>query len=479
MSRLTETAATSKAGARHSYLHPLERLESLCDTGSLEVIRSAVISTRLDAPTSSGDGIVAGFGHVAGRPIACYAQDVGFLGGSLGVAQAETIDRLLQLAGRSRLPVVSLIESGGARMQEGTAALCGYARIFRRTVQLSGRVPQISVVAGLAAGGGSYSPALTDFVVMTEDAAMFVTGPSVIRDVMGENVEARELGGRKVQERNGVCDLVAPDENSAIALARDLLGYLPQFAGNDLPLCASVSPEHDDPGGRVAQSPRDVYDVREVVNGIIDAGSFIELSARWARNVVIGLARIEGKPVGVIANQPRFLGGVLDSESSQKVARFVETCDAFRLPLIVLVDTPGFLPGIRQEQAAVIRHGASLIKAFAGATVPRLTVVLRKAFGGAFIAMNSKDLGADLVFAWPRAEIGVMGAHSAVGIIHRRDLSSATDPDAKRQALSVAYAREHLSAEVAACGGFVDEVIEPCQTRTRIAGGLAILANGR
>ena len=443
------------------------------------MIRSTVASTRPGMPTSSGDGVVGGFGFVAGRPVACYAQDVSFAGGSLGMAQAETINRLLQLAGRSRLPVVSLIESGGARMQEGTAALCGYARIFRRNVLLSGQVPQISIVAGLAAGGGSYSPALTDFVVMTDEAAMFLTGPTVIRDVLGQDIEARELGGRKVHERNGVCDLVVPDECSAIASARDLLGYLPQYAGGVLPWNTGVAPECDDPGELVPQSPRSVYDIRGVINGIVDAGSFLELAPRWARNVVTGLARIDGKPLGVIANQPRYLGGVLHSESSQKAARFVETCDAFKLPLVVLVDTPGFLPGVQQERAAVIRHGASLVKAFAEAKVPRLTVVLRKAFGGAFIAMNSKDLGADLVFAWPRAEIGVMGAHSAIGIIHRRELSSAVDPDAKRQVLSADYAREHLSAKAAAIGGFVDEVIEPDQTRTRIAGGLAVLGDGR
>ncbi len=476
---VTEPAVTLGANAKGNPNLPLERLQSLCDAGSFEAIRSAAASTRPGVPMSSGDGVVAGFGHVAGRPIVCYAQDVSFVGGSLGVAQAETINRLLKIAGRSRLPVVSLIESGGARMQEGTAALCGYAQIFRRNVMLSGRVPQISVVAGLTAGGGSYSPALTDFVVMTDDAAMFLTGPTVIRDVLGEDVEAHELGGRKVHERNGVCDLVASDEDSAIALARDLLGYLPQYAGGALPWCAGIAPEHDDFDEHVPRSPRSVYDVRGVIHGVCDAGSFLELAPRWARNIVTGLARLEGKPIGVIANQPRYLGGVLDSESSQKAARFVETCDAFCLPLVVLVDTPGFLPGIKQEHAAVIRHGAALVKAFARAMVPRLTVVLRKAFGGAFIAMNSKDLGADLVFAWPRAEIGVMGAHSATGIIHRRELSSAVDPLVKRQSLSAVYAREHLSAEVAAAGGFIDEVIEPCQTRARIAGGLAVVGDSR
>jgi acetyl-CoA carboxylase carboxyltransferase component len=474
---LTKGAWALSTSANGSTRSPLDRLELLCDAGSLEVIRSQVSSTRVGAPSPPGDGVVAGLGRVGGRPIACYAQDRSFRGGSLGVAQAETIDRLLQLAGRSRLPVVSLVESGGARMQEGTAALCGYARIFRQNVLLSGRVPQISVVTGLAAGGGCYSPALTDFVLMTEDAAMFLTGPVVVRDVMGEDVEAHELGGRHVHERNGVCDLVAPNDSVAIERARDLLGYLPQHAGGELPWASTVPPARDDPGEAVPHSPRRVYDVRSVSDGLVDGGSFLEVAPRWARNVVTGFARIAGRPVGLIANQPRYLGGVLDSESSQKAARFVQTCDAFRVPLVVLVDTPGFLPGRRQERAAVIRHGASLVRAFAAASVPRVTVVLRKAYGGAFIAMNAKDLGADLVFAWPDAEIGVMGAQPATAIVHRRELAAASNSVAQRRALADAYAREHLGADVAAAGGFVDEVIEPCETRGRIAGALDVLEN--
>lgn len=463
--------------ATREVMTPLERLESLCDSGSLEVVRSAAMSTRIGGLAQPGDGVVAGLGRVGGRSIACYAQDARFLGGSLGEAQAETIERLLQLAGRSRLPVVSIIESGGARMQEGTAALYGYGRIFRQNVMLSGRVPQISVIAGLAAGGGCYSPALTDYVVMTEDAAMFLTGPSVVRDVAGEEVGMQELGGRWVHERNGVCDFVAADEHAAIEVARRVLGYLPQRAGGELPQTSPAAPQLGDPGECVPRSPRRVYDVRAVSDGILDAGSLLEVSPRWARSVLTGFARIEGGPVGLIASQPRYLGGVLDAESSQKAARFVESCDAFGLPLVVLVDTPGFMPGVQQERAGVIRFGASLVRAFAAATVPRVTVVLRKAFGGAFIAMNSRGIGADLVFAWPDAEIGVMGAHPATGIIHRRELAAAADPDARQEALSTAYAQEHLGADVAAAGGFVDEVIEPRETRARVAGALAALAD--
>lgn len=430
---------------------------------------------RDDGSSQAGDGVVAGLGRVNGRAIACYAQDATFLGGSLGVAQAETIERVLAIADRSHLPVVSFVESAGARMQEGTAALSAYARIFRRNVALSGHVPQISVIAGLAAGGGCYSPALTDFVLMTEDAAMFLTGPAVVRDVTGEEIGTHGLGGPRVQERNGVCDFVTADERSAASLARSLLGYLPQYAGGELPHAPAAEPAVSDPAEPVPRSPRRVYDVRAVIDGIVDSGSFLEVAPRWARSVTTGFARLDGRPVAVIANQPRHLGGVLDTASSEKAARFVATCDGYGVPLLVLVDTPGFMPGVRQEREGVIRRGASLVRAFAAATVPRVTVVLRKAYGGAFIAMNSKELGADLVFAWPQAEIGVMGARSATGIIHRLELASATDRTVTERALSTAYAKRHLGAAVAAAGGFVDEVIEPRDTRARVVGALAAL----
>ena len=460
-------------------LSPHERLELLCDDGSFEAIRSRVLSPKLGARARDGDGVVGGLGRVDGRPVAVYAQDASYLGGSLGAAHADTIHRVMQLAGRSRVPVVGFIESGGARMQEGTAALGGYGRIFRHNVALSGVVPQISIIGGLSAGGGCYSPALTDFVVMTQDAAMFLTGPGVVKDVMGEDVSAHELGGQKVHDRNGVCDLVVEDDRAAAALSRSLLSYLPQHSEAGLPRTLSVEPELADPGAAVPSDPRKVYDVRDAIAGIVDAGSLLELQPRWARSLVTGFARIDGRPVGVIANQPRFLGGVLDAESSQKGAKFVETCDAYGLPLVVLVDTPGFMPGTRQEQAGVIRFGATLVRAFAAATVPRVTVVLRKAYGGAFITMNSKDLGADLTFAWPGAELGVMGAQPAVGIIHRRELAAAEDPVAARDAFAAAYAEEHLGADVAAAAGFVDEVIEPVDTRRRLAWAFSTMDDRR
>lgn len=456
-----------------------ERLELLCDAGSLEAIRSGVVSRRLGSAAACGDGVVAAIGRVDGRPVACYAQDVSYLGGSLGEAHADTIDRLLGLAARSKIPVVGFIESGGARIQEGTAALCGYGRVFRRNALLSGVVPQISIIGGLAAGGGCYSPALTDFVAMTEDATMFLTGPTVVGEVTGETIGMQELGGPRVHERNGVCDFVVDDDRAAAGLASRLLSYLPQHAAAESPRAIGCPAAVTDPGAAMPSSPRRVYDVRAVCNGIVDEGSLLEVAPRWARSILTAFARIDGRAVGVIANQPRYLGGILDAESAQKGARFVERCDAFGLPLVVLVDTPGFMPGLEQESAGVIRFGATLVRAFARATVPRLTVILRKAYGGAFIAMNSRDLGADLVFAWPGAEIGVMSAESATTIVRRRELAAASDPIGLRRALASAYAQEHLGAEVAAAEGFVDEVIEPGQTRGRLAGALTALGGDR
>jgi acetyl-CoA carboxylase carboxyltransferase component len=431
-------------------LTPLERIELLCDAGTVHAIRSQV-----------GDGVVGAAGRVDGRPVFAYAQDSSFAGGSLGTAHADTILRVMQLAERAEAPVVGFVESAGARMQEGLAALGGFGRIFSANVALSGRVPQISVVTGVSAGGGCYSPALTDFVVMVEGASMFLTGPGVVREAIGEDVDAAALGGTRVHEGNGVCDLVAPDVPAAADVTRALLSFLSPHAAAPLP------PPPGDPGRFVPHAPRKTYDVRDVVRSFADAADFLELAPRWARNIVTGFCRIEGRAVAVVANQPRHLGGVIDSAASEKAARFVRTCSSFGLPLVVLVDTPGFMPGMSQESAGVIRHGAGLLRAFSEARVPRLTVVLRKAYGGAYITMNSKDLGAHLAFAWPGAELGVMAARQAVGIIHRRE------PELDE--LADRYASEHLGAEVAARKGFVDEVIAPAETRGRLAWGLATL----
>jgi acetyl-CoA carboxylase carboxyltransferase component len=450
-------------------LTPVERLQALCDPGSLDVIRSEVMSGHMGEKARAGDGVVGGAGLVDGRPVFCYAQDNSFVGGSLGEAHANTIVRIMELADRARAPVVGFVGSGGARMQEGVRALGGYGRIFRQSVLLSGRVPQISIIGGLSAGGGAYSPALTDWVVMTEGASMFLTGPGVVKEALGEDVTASELGGHKVHEKNGVAHFVARTDADAALLARDLLSYLPSHHDLPLPIAESRPPGAVDPSVHVPDSPREVYDVRSVISGIADGGELLEVAPGWARNLCTAFIRIEGRPVGVVANQPRYLGGVLDVSSSEKGARFVNQCQAFGVPMLVLVDTPGFMPGTRQEAAGVIRLGATFVHAFAQATVPRVTVILRKSFGGAFITMNSKDLGADYVFAWPQAEVGVMGSKPAVGILYRRELAAAEDPEALREELAERYAEEHLRPQVAAAAGAIDELIEPEQTRSRVA----------
>jgi acetyl-CoA carboxylase carboxyltransferase component len=460
-------------------LTPTQRLETLCDAGSLDVIRSEVVSEHMGLKARAGDGVVGGAGLVDGRPVFCYAQDNSYVGGSLGEAHAATIVRVMELADRARAPVVGFVGSGGARMQEGVRALGGYGRIFRQSVALSGKVPQISVISGLSAGGGAYSPALTDWIVMTEGASMFLTGPGVVKEALGEEVTAAELGGHRVHERNGVAHFVARTDHDAALLARDMLGYLPSHCDLPLPIADPRPPGAVDPSVHVPSEARQVYDVRSVISGVADGGELLEVAPGWARNLVTAFIRIEGRPVGVIANQPRYLGGVLDAASSEKGARFVNQCNSFGLPMLVFVDTPGFMPGTRQEAAGVIRLGATFVHAFAKATVPRLTVILRKSFGGAFITMNSKDLGADYVFAWPQAEIGVMGAKPAVGIIHRRELAASEDPEAAREELAERYAETHLRPQVAAASGHIDELIEPEQTRARVAWAFRTLERTR
>jgi acetyl-CoA carboxylase carboxyltransferase component len=457
-------------------LRPVDRLESLCDPGSFAAVRTAVRSARLGDRSGPGDGVVAGAGRVGGRPVFCYAQDSAFMGGSLGAAHADSIVRVLELAGQSGVPVVGFVESGGARLQEGHDALAGYGRIFRASVELSTKVPQVTVVGGVAAGGGAYSPALTDFVVMTESARMFLTGPKIVEAALGERISMEDLGGPGVHSHNGVCQLVAADDRDAARLARRLLALLPSSFGGQAPIAPAVAPGAEDPSVPVPELARKVYDVREVASAIADEESLLELSPDWARNMVTALARIEGRPVGFIANQPRRFGGVIDSAAAEKAALFVNSCNRFGIPLAVLVDTPGFMPGSGQERAGVIRHGAGLLHAFAGATVPKVTVVLRKAYGGAVITMNSRDLGADLVFAWPSAEVGIMAARQAVGIVHRRRLAEANgDAGDLLGELESAYAAEHLNADAAAAAGFIDEVIEPTETRERLAWALRAL----
>jgi len=457
-------------------LTPLERLEALTDVGSLQLLRTRVRSRRMGERATPGDGVLAAHARIDGRPVYCYAQDCSFAGGSLGEAHAGTIVEVLRLAGRARVPVLGFVDSAGARMQEGLAALSGYGSIFREHVALSGLVPQISIVCGPAAGGSAYGPALNDFVIMTASAAMFLTGPAVVTEVTGEDIDMPSLGGARVHERNGVCQLTAATDVDAALMARDLLGYLPQHGGQAPAIRERVEAPAGGPDQAVPSQSRKVYDVRRVASALVDGGRLLEVNPRWSRNIVCALARVDGRSVGIVANQPHHLGGVLDAGAAQKAARFVRMCNSFGLPLVVLVDTPGFLPGSRQESVGVIRHGAKLVHAFAESTVPSVTVILRKAFGGAFIAMNSKALGADHVFAWPNVELGVMGAEQAVGILNRREIAAAEDPALHRRRLAGDYSAEHLHVDGAAAEGFVDEAIAPCSTRERIAACLQALA---
>lgn len=467
--------ALAVAPRRDERLSAVERLEALFDPGSLHVVRTEVRSRKLGDRAVPGDGAVAGIGTVDGRQVAAYAQDASFLGGSLGEQHAATVVEALRVAERARVPLVGFVESGGARLQEGLDSLDGYARIFSGHVRLSGQVPQISVVCGAAAGGGAYGPALTDFVVMAPRAAMFLTGPGVVREVLGEDVDAVSLGGPAVHARNGVSHLEASTEIDAMFATRALLDHLPQRTGEPPPRREPGRAGSDDPGAAVPADPRKVYDVRAVAHALVDHGRLLEISPNWAPNVVCALGRIEGRSVGIVANQPAHTAGVLDADAGQKSARFVRTCDLFGIPLLVLVDTPGFMPGSAQEKGAVIRHGAKLVHAFADATVPRVTVVLRKAFGGALIAMNSKGLGADAVFAWPQAQLGVMGAPQAVGITHRREIAAADNPSAARDRFAETYATEHLGAHTAASTGHIDAVVAPSDTRRRVAALFALL----
>lgn len=453
------------------------RMERLFDRGSLQLLRTRVKSRALGRGAHEGDGVLIGIGTVEGRPVACYSQDARVAGGALGEAQAAAIARLLGIAGHAGMPVVSFLESSGARIQEGVAALAGYARVFSEIVALSKVVPQISIVAGTCAGGSAYAPALTDFVIMTEPAAMFLTGPRIVRDVCGEEISIAELGGSRIHRENGVCQLVVDDEPEAAAQARRLLSFLPGTTeGGAPPPLDDLLPARD-PGALLPSRPSAVYDVRDVIAALTDREDFLELDARWARNLVTGFARIGGRAIGIVANQPKFIGGVIDAHASDKAARFVELCDTYALPLVVLVDTPGFMPGTGQERDGIIRRGAAIVRAFAAARVPRFTVVLRKAYGGAFIAMNSAQLGATLVYAWPEAEIGVMDPHSAVGLVHRAALADSSDPEELQRSLTNEYRQRHCAVLGAARQGFVDEVIAPEQTRARLRSALAAFSH--
>jgi propionyl-CoA carboxylase beta subunit len=429
-----------------------------------------------------GDGVVTGHGTIDGRLVFVFSQDFTVFGGSLSEAYAEKICKIMDLALKVGAPVIGLNDSGGARIQEGVASLGGYAEIFLRNVLASGVVPQISVILGPCAGGAVYSPAMTDFTVMVEGTSyMFVTGPNVVRAVTHEEIDSESLGGAAVHTgRSGVAHLAAADEAAALDAVRRLLSHLPQNNLGDAPL-ADGGDAHDrmdaELDGVVPDEPSMPYDMHDVIGRVVDGGEFLEIQPAWAGNILVGFARLGGRSVGIVAQQPAVLAGALDIDASVKAARFVRTCDAFNIPLVTFVDVPGFLPGVGQEHGGIIRHGAKLLYAYCEATVPKVTVITRKAYGGAYDVMSSKHIRGDLNFAWPSAEIAVMGAEGAVNIIFRDAIADAADPAAERARLVADYEGNFSNPYIAAARGYIDEVILPRETRPRLIRALEVLAD--
>jgi propionyl-CoA carboxylase beta chain len=465
-----------------------ERIGVLFDQGSFQEIDKLVTHQSrdfgMDAEVIPGDGVVAGFGRVDGRPVYAFAQDFTVVGGSLSETNAAKIVKVMDLAMKMGAPIVGLNDSGGARIQEGVLSLAGYADIFLRNTLASGVVPQISAIMGPCAGGAVYSPAITDFVVMVEHTSyMFVTGPDVLRTVTHEQVTKDELGGAVSHSaRSGVAHFAVADDRACLSLVRELLGFLPSNNVDDPPRVATADPpDREDLAldALVPVSPTQPYDILDLIHSVVDEGRFLEVHQHFARNLVVGFARFDGRPVGIVANQPAHLAGTLDIDASVKGARFVRFCDAFNLPLVTFEDVPGFLPGTAQEFGGIIRHGAKLLYAFAEATVPKVTVITRKAYGGAYCVMSSKHIRTDLNFAWPSAEIAVMGPEAAVNILYKRELARAADPGAVRAARVAEFREKFASPYVAAARGFLDEVIAPRSTRSKLVGALAALEGKR
>ncbi|MDO9100179.1 MAG: carboxyl transferase domain-containing protein [Caldisericota bacterium] len=478
--RVSRQHAAGKLTAR-------ERIDLLLDNGSFQE-ENVFVSHRntgfgLDTQELPGDGVVTGHGLVNGRLVFIYSQDFTIAGGSLGEMHAAKIARVQDLALKFGAPIVSISDSGGARIQEGIDSLKGYAGIFYRNTISSGVVPQISMIAGPCAGGAVYSPGIMDFVVMTEQARMFITGPKVIQSVTGEEVTDEELGGLAVHaEKSGNVHLAAESDQEAIALIRQLLSYLPSNNAEDAPFVETKDPvDRATPeiGTIIPDEANKPYDVRKVIMSISDGGAFFEIGERFAQSICIGFTRVGGQVVGVVANQSMHLAGVLDIDSSDKAARFVRFCDAFNIPLLTLVDVGGYLPGVDQEYGGIIRHGAKLLYAFSECTVPKVTVILRKAYGGAYIAMSCRDLGADFVYALPSAEIAVMGADGAATIIFAKEIREAADPEATRQRLVAEYKDKLYNPYVAGERGLVDDILEPAELRKRIVWSFRAAANKR
>ena len=479
--RIKQQHAKGKLTAR-------ERVELLLDKGSFVELDRFVTHRSHDFGMADqqilGDGVVTGYGTIDRRLVYVYSQDFTVFGGSLSETQAEKICKIMDLAMKNGAPVIGLNDSGGARIQEGVLSLGGYADIFLRNTLASGVVPQISIIMGPCAGGAVYSPAITDFIVMVKNTSyMFVTGPEVVKTVTHEEVSFEELGGALTHaSTSGVAHFAAEGEEDAIFLVQKLLSYLPSNNMEDPPVVRS----EDDPlrtdealDALVPDEPNKPYDMREVITKIVDDGEFLEIMQHWAGNILIGFARLDGRSVGIVANQPAVLAGVLDINASVKAARFVRFCDAFNIPIVTFVDVPGFLPGTAQEHGGIIRHGAKLIYAYAEATVPKLTVITRKAYGGAYCVMSSKHMRGDINLAWPTAEIAVMGPEGAVNIIFRKEIAEAADPEETRARLVAEYREKFANPYVAASRGYLDAVIEPHETRPRLINALEMLQNKR
>ncbi|HLM78846.1 MAG TPA: acyl-CoA carboxylase subunit beta [Rubrobacteraceae bacterium] len=494
LARLREAAAhpaSEQAVARQrdkGKLTARERIELLLDPGTfVELDRYRVhrsYNFGLEKNRPLGDGVVTGYGEVAGRKVCVFSQDFTVFGGSLGEVYAQKICKVMDLAISTGCPVVGINDSGGARIQEGVVSLAGYAEIFHRNVLASGVVPQISVIMGPCAGGAVYSPAITDFIFMVEETShMFITGPDVIKSVTGENVSFEDLGGAGTHNtRSGVAHFSSSDEETCLEDVRYLLSFLPE---NNLESAPYYKPT-DDPErmdeeltSLIPDSPQRPYDIRGAIEGIMDDGEFFEVQEGWAQNLVVGFARLDGHAVGIVGNQPSVLAGTLDIDASVKGARFVRFCDAFNIPLVTFVDVPGFLPGTDQEWGGIIRHGAKLLYAFSEATVPKMTVITRKAYGGAYDVMCSKHIGADVNVSWPTGEIAVMGATAAVNIIFRREIAEAEDPEAKRQELIAGYEERFNNPLVAAEMGYIDDVVDPRETRPYLIKALQMVRTKR
>ncbi|SDF43193.1 propionyl-CoA carboxylase carboxyltransferase subunit [Blastococcus aurantiacus] len=472
-----------------------ERIEALLDPGSFtefdEFARHRSTNFGMDAKRPFGDGVVTGYGTVDGRPVAIFSQDVTVFGGSLGEVYGEKIVKVQDFAIKNGCPVVGINEGGGARIQEGVVSLGLYGEIFQRNVHASGVIPQISLVMGPAAGGHVYSPALTDFIVMVDKTSqMFITGPDVVKTVTGEDVTLEELGGARTHNtKSGVAHYLAEDEADALDYVKALLSYLPSNNLDPLPaldvppvdvvLPDALTDEDLELDTFIPDSANTPYDMHTVIEHVLDDGEFLEVQPLFAPNILIGFGRVEGRPVGVVANQPTQFAGTLDIDASEKAARFVRTCDAFNIPVLTFVDVPGFLPGTSQEWDGIIRRGAKLIYAYAEATVPLITVITRKAYGGAYDVMGSKHLGADVNLAWPSAQIAVVGAQGAVGILYRKELAAAEDPDSRRAELIAEYEDTLANPYIAADRGYVDAVIPPSHTRVQVTKALRVLANKR